>query len=213
MAILKALIFVVLFAAGIWQIWLLLFKGVRGLFRKMNSPLNGKTMKVGRYNARSQMEDTPWDDLPHYAGAVNRFGFAKYKDVVVPNNHFYPSVVYMDTKLKQYVHDTACGFKGLKRVWSGLSKFERLSALIIWPLFTAAMIAVKPLLVMGLIFLLYLFFWQAASGTRATRRSAERSRNLTKADWQEIYDDVHQKMAEDARNCNNGWSIGPKGWR
>lgn len=166
-----------------------------------NSAKTPKPMFVGRYDNRSQKELTPWEDLPQYNGAVDRFGFAKYSEVVVPNNRYYPSVCYMDTPLKQYVYDLMAAHKDNVQLWNDMGWIKAWGGFLFFPGAFTLMAWGKPYIVLT-IWSLFALFWVSAifyfgpAGMRAARWSAECSRRLTPADWLEVDLHVMDEMAQ-----------------
>ena len=166
----------------------------------------GKTPKpkfVGRYNKYSVPELTPWEDLPKYNGATGWFGFAKYKDVVVPNKHYYPSVAYMDTAVKQYAYDVMAARKSRGCSFQKMGRVKAWGSLLMWPVVFSLGAATHPnpmpkvIFIWSVVALLWLAvtFYFGPAGTRAGRRSAEGHKNLTPADWDNVYLRVAESQA------------------
>uniref|UniRef100_E6QXC4 Uncharacterized protein n=1 Tax=mine drainage metagenome TaxID=410659 RepID=E6QXC4_9ZZZZ len=151
---------------------------------------------VGRYTNGSTPELTPWDDLPQYNGATGWFGLAKYRDVVVPNNHHYPSVAYMDTTVKQYFYDVMAGWKDTGEHFQKMGRVKAWASMLVWPIALAicGMNLVALSVIVTLLVLLAVFLF-APKGMRAGRRSAEGSRSLTPADWREVYREVAESQS------------------
>jgi hypothetical protein len=155
----------------------------------MRAQEKGKTRKIWL-----DYEYLDWEKLPKYKGETGWFGLAKYRDVVVPDNHHYSTVAYMDTAVKQYFYDVMAGWKdnasyiaeeGKIKFWGTFLAFPLVFALKNW---IAALVIVTA-------FVLIIVFLAKPAGIRAGRRSAERSKNLTPADWRDVYREVAESQS------------------
>ena len=182
----------------------------------------GKTPKpkfVGRYNKYSVPELTPWEDLPKYNGATGWFGFAKYRDVVDPNKHYYPSVAYMDTAVKQYAYDVMAARKDTKAIFKRMGRFKVLGTMLLFPvMFSLAAVIRQPNPLGTIVFIwtivvlykLSAIFYFGPAGMRASRGSAEMTKNLTPADWDNVYLRVAESQArvDEMKRALRGAGIG-----
>lgn len=198
------IVILVVAALGVFEVGRLLVKGLRGLYRYTfglsaataatvaKPAATPKPRFVGRYDQYSRPELTPWEDLPKYTGATGWFGCAKYRDVVIPDKHYYPSVAYMDTPFKQYVHDVMAGWKDTDNGFAKIGRIKAWGSLLALPLVFSLMRSDLMILIWSgaMVLLLLAVVLAGSAGMRASRQSAEISKNLTRADWQEVYLEV-----------------------
>jgi len=155
----------------------------------MRAQEKGKTRKIWL-----DYEYLDWEKLPKYKGETGWFGLAKYRDVVVPDNHHYSTVAYMDTAVKQYFYDVMAGWKGTAIHIAEEGKIKYWGTMLAFPLFFAFQNWRVTLVIVTLLVLLTVFLF-APKGIRAGRWSAENFKNLTPADWREVYREVAESQS------------------
>jgi len=145
----------------------------------------GTLLRGGRSEEYLDKKLSQWEDIPHYSGRTWLFGLLPhYDDIKAADKHNYATVVYMDHPVKQYIHDVMlCSTSSLP--------------LLVFPLVLVWINPVGVLAITGVV-LVWLHFWWLPSTERASRRSAEMSRNLKPGDWRKIYQEVAEsKERED----------------
>jgi hypothetical protein len=165
------ILILLVFAIGVGTIIYYVGKGAVGLYRKAFGLQKGvDTMQTNSFAAQDGSGETGW------------FGLPKYRDVIVPEKHHYATVVYMDSPVKQYFYDLMAGWKRI-----GDSR-ERWVLLVVPVFFGGCLSLIHPFwgLLVG-IFTLWFVFWMTPAAMRATRGSAEMSKNLTADDWRQVY--------------------------
>lgn len=151
----------------------------------------GKVRKVFRDG-----HELNWDTVPKYNGATGWFGLAKYRDVVEPDKHNYATVAYMDTAVKQYFYDVMAGWKGTGEHFQKMGRVKAWASILMWPIALAicGMNLVALSVIVTLLVLLTVFLF-TPKGIRAGRWSAENFKNLTPADWREVYREVAESQS------------------
>lgn len=169
------ILILLVFAIGAGTIIYYIGKGAVGLYRKAFGLQKGAdAMQTNSFAAQDGSGETGW------------FGLPKYRDVIVPNKHHYATVVYMDSPVKQYFYDLMAGWKLV--IEDGAIKLG-LSFLFFFAL--GAMVSFVWMLII-VILTMWFLLWTSPSAMRATRRSAEMSKNLTADDWRQVYRELDE---------------------
>jgi len=164
------ILILLVFAIGAGTIIYYFGKNAVGLYRKaFGLPKGVEPMQTNSFAAQDGSDETGW------------FGLPKYRDVVVPDKHHYATVVYMDSPVKQYFYDLMAGWKFV--IEDGAIK-PGLSLLFFFTL--GAMVSFVWVLVIAIVSMWFLL-WLSPRAMRATRNSAEMSKNLTSDDWRQVY--------------------------
>jgi len=151
----------------------------------------GTLLKVSRTEEMWGEKLTRWEDLPQYKGRTMHFGLPHYRDAKVPDKHNYATVEYMDHPIKQYVYDVMTNFSG------GLDAKGIAYQLFFPVMFILAGAPVVTVLVLSCLFYAWSLLWLTPAANRASRRSAERCRNLKPNDWRKIYQEIAEEKAQE----------------